>query len=146
MAFCHPKTIFFKNICLAKYIYLLVYNRIYKNKFILEKPSTEGAIKKIIFSSRVSVYPHLKTLGWEPVFSKMFSEGKTRVAGSNRRVYENPSCWEQSESLLKPESLGAFGEFTKTRTAGSSRRWRCFEKQSTALAATRTINPCNHTT
>ena len=34
---------------------------------------------------------------------------KTRVAGSNRRVYENPSCWEQSESLRKPELLGAVG-------------------------------------
>ena len=147
MAFCHPKTISPKFIVWPN-IYLLVYNRFYKDKFLLEKPSTEGAIKKIIFSCSVSVYPHLKTLGWEPVFSKMFSEEKpellgaigekvfykTRVAGSNRRVYETPSCWEHSVSLRKPELLGAVG--------GGD----VFEKQSTALAAARTINPCNHTT
>jgi len=95
--------------------YLLVYNRFYKNKSSLEKPSTEGAIKKIIFSSSISLYSYLKTLGWEPVSGKMFSE-------------ENPSCWEQSarKCFIKPELLGAIGEFTKTRAAGSSRRWRCF--------------------
>ena len=35
--------------------YLLVYNRFYKNKSLLEKSSTEGAIKKIIFSSSISL-------------------------------------------------------------------------------------------
>ena len=154
-----PPQNYFTKYCLAKR-YLLVYNRFYKNKTLLEKPSTEGAIKKIIFSSSVSVYPHLKTLGWEPVFSKMFSEEKpecweqsarkcfikpellgalgeftkNRVAGSNRRVYENPSCWEHSVSLRKPELLGGVG--------GGD----VFEKQSISLAAARTINPCNHTT
>ena len=46
--------------------YLLVYNTLYKSKFLLEKPSTEGAIKKIIFSSSISLHPYLKTIGWEP--------------------------------------------------------------------------------
>ena len=104
--------------------YILVYTRFYKNRSSLEKPPTEGAIKKIIFSSSISLYSYLKTIRWEPDFDKMFSEEKpellgaigekvfykTRIAGSNRRclrkpellgaigdVYENPSCWEQSE-------------------------------------------------
>ena len=61
----------------------------------------------------------------------------------------------------KPELLGAIGEkvFYKTRVAGSNRRCLrkpellgavgggdVFEKQSTALAAARTINPYNHIT
>ena len=32
---------------------------------------------------------------------------KTRVAGSNRRIYENPSCWEQSENLRKTRVAGS---------------------------------------
>ena len=43
-----------------------------KIKSSLEKPSTEGAIKKIIFSSSISLYPYLKTIGWEPGFDEMF--------------------------------------------------------------------------
>ena len=80
--------------------YLLVYKRFYKNRSSLEKPSTEGAIKKIIFSSSISLYPYLKTIGWEPGFW-------WNVFGR------------------KPESLGAIGEkvFYKTHVAGS--KWRC---------------------
>jgi len=52
--------------------------------FVKEKPESLGAIGEKVFY-------------------------KTRVAGSNRRLYENPSCWEQSESLRKPELLGAVG-------------------------------------
>ena len=129
-------------------IYLLVYSRFCKNKFLLEKPSTEGAIKKIIFSSSISLYSYLKTIGWEPGFDEMFSEEnpsrwersarkcfiKPMLLGANGDVYENPKCWEHSVSLRKPELLGAVG--------GGD----VFEKQSTALAAARTINPCNHIT
>ena len=121
---------YFTKYCLAKR-YLLVYNRFYKNKSLLEKPSTEGAIKKIIFSSSISLYSYLKIIGWEPGFSKMFSK-------------EKPSCWEQSarKCFIKPELLGSIGDvyknlscweqsemFTKRRSVGSSRRWRCFCKK-----------------
>ena len=83
---CHFATpkLFYKIIVWPK-IYLLVYNRFYKNKSSPEKPSTEGAIKKIIFSSRISLYSYLKTLGWEPGLDKNVFERKTRVAGSDRR-------------------------------------------------------------
>ena len=130
MAFCHlqnyiPKIIVWPN------IYLQVYNRFYKNKSLLEKPSTQGAIKKIIFPSSISLYSYLKTLGWEPVFDKMFSEEnpsrsersarkcfiKPELLGAIGEITKNPSCWEQSESLRKPELLGAVGDgglFTKS--------------------------------
>ena len=114
--------------------YLLVYNRFYKNRSSLEKPSTEGAIKKIIFSSSMSLYSYLKTIGWEPGFDKMFSEEKpellgaigekvfykTRVAGSNRRClrkpkllgaigsdYENPSCCGCPDARGAPPGVGS---------------------------------------
>ena len=68
--------------------YLLVYNRFDKNKSLPEKPSTEGAIKKIIFSSSIFLYSYLKTLGWEPGFDEMF-------------LKENPSRWsDRRESAL----------------------------------------------
>ena len=56
------------------------------------------------------------------------------LLGANGDVYENLKCWEHSVSLRKPELLGAVG-------SGD-----VFEKQSTALAAARTINPYNHIT
>ena len=94
-----------------------------KIKPSLEKPSTEGAIKKIIFSSSISLYSYLKTLGWEPVSGKMFSEEnpsrwersarkcfiKPMLLGANGAVHENPKCWEHSVSLRKTELLGAVG-------------------------------------
>jgi hypothetical protein len=120
VALCHPK-LFYK--ILFGQSYLLVYNRFYKNKTLLEKPSTEGAIKKIVFSSSISPYSYLKTLGWEPGFDRMFSETnpsrwersarkcfiKPMLLGANGEVYENPKCWEHSVSLRKPELLGAVG-------------------------------------
>ena len=69
MALCHPK-LFYK--ILFGQSYLLEYNSVIKIKSSLEKPSTEGAIKKIIFSSSISLYSYLKTLGWEPGFDEMF--------------------------------------------------------------------------
>ena len=98
-AFCHPQKLCLQIIVWPK-IYLLVYNRFYKNKSLLEKPSTEGAIKKIIFSSSASLYSYLKTLGWEPGFDEMV-------------LKENPSRWERSARKC----------FIKTHVAGSE--WRC---------------------
>ena len=94
-----PPKINFPKIIVWPTIYLLVYNRFYKNKTSLEKPSTEGAIKKIMFSSSISLYSYLKTLGWEPGFDEMF-------------LKENPSRWERSARQC----------FYKTHVAGS--KWR----------------------
>ena len=77
------------------------------------------------------MFPEEKPESLGAIGEKVFY--KTHLAGANGDVYE-------------PEVLGAFGEFVKTLAAGGSRRWRCFEKQSTALAAARTINPCSHIT
>jgi len=69
---------------------------------------------------------------WERSARKNFI--KPMLLGANGAVHENPKCWEHSVSLRKPDLLGA--------VEGGD----VFEKQSTALAAARTINPCNHTT
>ena len=79
MAPGHPKTIL-QNIIWPSC--LLDDYMCYKLGFYLMSLVVEGSIKKIKFSSSLSLFSYLKTIGWEPILIKLFYGGKPELLGA----------------------------------------------------------------